>query len=97
MDKKELNEKLNFICDEIMAEIIEPVCNFNISSFDYWLSDIATFTGDNENLNQEIYSKLQEKYNLTNDDLISIDSFTPLIQIALFIYMEEYRPQYGEI
>jgi len=97
MDKKELNDQLYAICDVILFEIIEPVCNLNGTTADYWLSDIATFSGDNENFNQEIYGRIQEKYDLSNDEMISIDSFTPLIQIALFIYMEEYRPQYGEI
>jgi hypothetical protein len=94
MTKQEIKGQLNTICDEIMKEIIEPICGISGAVADYWLADISVYTSDDEVLNQVVYEKIQEKYNLTEDEMISIDSFVPLMQIALFIFLEKERPQY---
>ena len=95
MNKQELRDELNTICDEIVKEIIEPVCTIKGVVADYWLADIAVYTTDDEVQNQAIYEAIQEKYKLTEDEMMIIDSFTPLMQIALYIYLGEARPKYG--
>jgi archaellum biogenesis ATPase FlaH len=95
VDKKELHGALNTICDEIIKDIIEPTCGVSGVMADYWLSDIATYSMDEEEENQKVYELIQEKYNLKDDEMIIIDSFTPLMQIALLIYLDGYRPAYG--
>jgi hypothetical protein len=97
LDKKELHSKLITICDEILKEIIEPTCQLQDVHTDYWWSDIADYTRDTENLNQIIYSMIQEKYDLGDDEMVNIDSFTPIMQIALLILLEEYRPKCSPI
>lgn len=89
MTKQDVAEKLNAICDEIMKEIIEPTCGFTGCVSDYWLSDISTYTMDDEVFNQEVYEKIQANYNLTDDEMTNIDSFVPLMQIALFIFLNK--------
>ena len=89
MTKRELATQLNTICDEILKEIIEPICDIRGSVSDYWLADISTYTMDDEGLNQQILCDIQEKYRLTEHEMVDLDSFTTLMQMALFIYLRD--------
>lgn len=86
INKHELRKDLITICDEILLQIIAPACGITIDTSDFWLSDISVYTNDDEELNQKIYEAIQLQYNLTTDDMNYIDSFTTIMQIALFIY-----------
>jgi len=97
MDKKELQGLLYTICDEIIKEIVEPTCGISGATTDYWLADISVYTNDDDTLNQTIFDKLQEKYDISDDEIQGIDSFTTIIQIALYIYFGVLRPKYQEL
>ena len=97
MEKKILKGELYTICDEILKEIIEPSCGYCGITVDYWMADIQMFTLDDEVLDEEILNKIQEKYNLSDADMLGVDTFTPMIQLALYIYLGSERPQYPEI
>ena len=97
MENKELKEALYKICDDILKDIIEPACSYCGVKVDFWQADIQMFTLDDDVLEDEIMEKIQTKYNLNDVDMLGIDTWTPLIQVALFIYLGEERPQYPEL
>jgi hypothetical protein len=92
MVHNELKENLYKICNEILTEIIEPTCNYCGIDVDYWMADIQMFTLDDQKLDEEILHKIQVRYNLKDEELLCIDTYTTLIQIALYIYMGDSRP-----
>lgn len=81
--------ELTRICQEILDDIITPTCEILDIKADYWLSDVETFTMDNSEARDKVFTQIAEKYRLTEDQMIYLDSFTPLIQMALFIYLQD--------
>jgi hypothetical protein len=96
-NNKELKDSLYKICEDILKDIIEPSCGMCGICIDYWDADIQMFTLDDEVLDEEILEKIATKYNLSENDKLHIDTWEPLIQIALFIYLDNHRPSYGNI
>lgn len=86
---------LRTICQNILDKIIAPVCGIHDVCADYWLSDIETYTMGDEESRDLILTQIAETYRLTEDQMIYIDSYTTLIQIALFIYLQD-RPEPSE-
>lgn len=89
MNKSDIKNSIIAICDEILKEVIEPVCNFSGGICDYWCTDIETFTGEYTVLYRDVLDKLQEHFKLSDKDMENFDPYTPLIQISLYIYLRE--------
>ena len=90
MEKNEVYHALSKICYEILDEIVSPVCEIPKGTIwaDIWLADLECYILDDEKAREEIYKRIKEKYQISDDEMdYYIDSYTPLIQIALFIYL----------
>ncbi len=85
--KIKLYTQLKKITNDIVDNIIGPACHIEGIIYDPWYSDISTWTMDDEDTNELILMQIADKYNLTEDQMRYIDSYTTLIQIALFIYL----------
>lgn len=91
--KVELYRELNRICYEILEEIVGPACGIGPGILaDIWLADLECYCMDDDQDREKIYKGIQEKYNISDDEMDAyIDSYTPLIQIALFIYLRDRK------
>lgn len=88
-DKQELYKELRVIADTILNEIVGPVCHISGIQADIWCCDIEVWTFGDEEANEEIRAKIAEKYNLNEEQMIYIDEYTTLIEMALFIYLAQ--------
>jgi hypothetical protein len=86
-----LYKELQKIAYEIIDEIICPVCGISGVMADLWLADIETYTMEDDQEREAILAKIEEKYQLKENELNYIDSYTPLIMIALFLYLRDRK------
>lgn len=91
--KVELYRELRKICDIILEEIVCPVCHIGPGILaDLWLADLDCYCMDDENDRQEIYKRIIERWNLDPEQFEAyVDSYTPLIQVALYIYLNDRK------
>lgn len=88
--KQQLNKELTVIASAILHDIIGPTVGIEgCIKVDYWLGDFDIWTNGNEDANEEIRMKIADKYGLNENQMEYIDSYTSLMQIALFIYLAD--------
>lgn len=89
--KLEIYNELKRIAYEIIDEVICPVCGISDVMADIWLADIETYCMEDDHEREEILAKIEIKYELKENELHYIDSYTPLIMIALFLYLRDRK------
>ena len=90
LNKKEIYHELMRISYEILDEIVSPVCGIPKGTIvaDIWLADLECYIMDDSQEREKIYEEIKKKYQISDDEMDAyVDSYTPLIQIALFIYL----------
>lgn len=85
--KVKLYMDLRTICQAILDDIVAPACGISDIGADYWLCDIETYTMGEDKVTEKIVSEIARKYGLTEDQMAYIDGYTPLMNVALFIYL----------
>jgi hypothetical protein len=88
-NRKELVEALSKIAYDILDNIVSPVCSIPRGTIwaDLWLADLECYCMEDDQEREKILVGIQERYSLNEQDMNNIDSYTPLMQIALFIYL----------
>lgn len=86
--KIKLYQELAAIATSILKEIVSPICGISDIQADLWLCDISIYTMEDPVLGDKILEQIAETYGLTEDLMIYLDAYTPLMQIALFIYLQ---------
>lgn len=87
--KQQLYKELRVIADTIVNEIVGPECHISGIIYDPWCCDIEVWTMGDMDSNQVIFDKIAERFNLNEEQMIYIDEFTTLIEMALFIYLAD--------
>jgi hypothetical protein len=87
-EKNKLYQELRVIVDTIV-KLVEPLCGVEGIICDPWLADIDIWTMGDEDTNIKVLEAIQEKFNLNDEQITYIDSYTTLIQMALFIYLAD--------
>lgn len=86
IEKIKLYKELEVIMGSIIKDIVEPITGISNVKFDPWLTDIDTWTQGDYATNELILSQIAEKYGFMEEQEIYFDSYTTMMQIALFIY-----------
>jgi hypothetical protein len=91
--KIELYRELSKIAHEILDEIVSPACGIPKGSIwaDLWLADLECYCMEDDEAREKILTGIEERYNLKENELGYIDTYTPLIQIALFLYLRDRK------
>jgi archaellum biogenesis ATPase FlaH len=89
--KIELYNNLRKIAYDIIDNIIAPTCGITDIQADLWLADIETYCNEDDKLREKILIEIENKYNLQENELSYIDSYTPLLMIALFLYLRDRK------
>lgn len=87
--KIKLYQELRVIVNTILDEIVGPTCGISGIVADPWLCDLEVYIMEDDKLREQVMMQIQEKYKLTDDQMIYIDAYTPLLQIALLIYLQD--------
>ena len=88
-DKQKLYQELTVIAGYIVNEIVCPACHIENCRADYWMADIEVWTMGDLDTNEEILIQIADKYELTEEQMVYIDSYTTIMQMALFIYLAQ--------
>lgn len=91
--KLELYKELRLIAYDILDNIISPICEIPKGTIwaDLWLADIECYCMDDDQQREKILTAIEERYQLEEHELSYVDSYTPLIQIALFLYVRDRK------
>jgi hypothetical protein len=87
--KQQLYLELRKIASSIIKEVIEPICKVEGINCDLWMADFDIWTQGDHETNELIITQIVEKYGLTEEQEVYVDSYTSLMQIALFLYLKE--------
>jgi len=90
-NKIEIYTELRKIAYDIIDNIICPVCGISEVVADLWLADIETYVQEDDKQREKILGMIEEKYNLKENELHYVDAYTPLIMIALFLYLRDRK------
>ena len=89
--KDELLINLEKIAYDILNNIVAPVCGIKDIIADTWLTDIETYVFEDDVKREKILNLIEERYQLNEDELFYVDSYTTLIQIALYLYLRDRK------
>lgn len=91
--KIKLYSELKKISDNILDNIVAPICGISEISANIWLADIETYVMEDDKKREEVFKQIAETFNLNEEDLdlAGIDAYSPLIMIALFIYLKNRK------
>jgi hypothetical protein len=91
--KMELYRELSRLAHEILDEIVSPACGIPKGSIwaDLWLADLECYCMEDDVARERILTAIEERYSLKENELGYIDTYTPLIQIALFLHLRDRK------